>query len=170
MTKEQFAQIVLDSTDSLYRISKGMLQNDSDCEEAVWEAVSIGFSRLSTLQHDEYARTWLTRILINECYRVLRERKHRADMPLESTVYEKENIGWQPESQESGGAGISGKYADLYEALALLEEKYRVPIVLFYLEGYSVREIAGILKSTEGTVKSWLFRGRNYLKKILEEG
>lgn len=172
MTNEQFAQIVLDSTDSLYRISKGMLQNDSDCEEAVWEAVGIGFSRLSTLRHDEFAKTWLTRILINECYRVLRERKRRADMPVESAAGGGENSGWLRGAQgaEAGAAGIGGKYADLYEALALLEDKYRVPIVLFYLEGYSVREIAGILQSTDGTVRSWLFRGRNYLRKILEEG
>lgn len=172
MTKEQFAELVLDSTDSLYRISKGMLQNESDCEDAVWEAIGIGFARLSTLRHEEYVKTWLTRILINECYRVLRERRHRAESTLEAAACTVEYEEWYQKSQNAGAGKMadSGNYEDLYEALALLEDKYRVPVVLFYLEGYSVREIAEILQSTEGTVKSWLFRGRRYLRKILEEG
>lgn len=159
MTKQQFAKLVLDSTDSLYRISKGILQSDADCEDAVWEAIGIGFAKLDTLRQDEYAKTWLTRILIHECYRVLRQQKFRADMPDAA------------ETQNTGQEAYPGRrYSDLYEALGELEERYRGPIVLFYLEGYSIREIADILQSTEGTVKSWLSRGRNRLKKILEEG
>lgn len=152
MTKQQFARLVLDSTDSLYRVSKGILRSDAECEDAVWEAIGIGFAKLDTLKQDEYAKTWLTRILIHECYRVLRQNKLRADMPDEIKSYS------------------DRKYSDLYQALELLEERYRGPIVLFYLEGYSVREIADILQSTEGTVKSWLSRGRSRLKRILEEG
>ncbi|MDO4324105.1 MAG: sigma-70 family RNA polymerase sigma factor [Lachnospiraceae bacterium] len=154
MTKQQFAQLVLDSTDSLYRVSRGILRNDAECEDAVWEAIGIGFARLDTLRQDEYARTWLTRILIHECYRVLRQQKLRADMP---------------EGLEQHPAGEKQNYSDLYDALKKLSERYRAPIVLFYLEGYSVREIADILECTEGTVKSWLSRGRSKLKKILEE-
>lgn len=156
MTKQQFAQLVLDSTDSLYRVSRGILRNDAECEDAVWEAIGIGFAQLDTLRQDEYAKTWLTRILINECYRVLRQRKLRADMPegLER------NMAVQPKTEN---------YSELYDALKKLGERYRVPVVLFYLEGYSVREIADILACSEGTVKSWLSRGRSRLKKILEE-
>lgn len=43
MTKEEFAQVVLDSTDSLYRISKSILKHDADCEDAVQEAITIAF-------------------------------------------------------------------------------------------------------------------------------
>ena len=87
MTKEEFARLVLDSTDSLYRVSKGILRNDSDCEDAVWEAIGIGFARLDTLQHDRYAKTWLIRILIHECCRLLRERKYRANVGTEDLEY-----------------------------------------------------------------------------------
>lgn len=174
MTKDQFARLVLDSTDSLYRVSKGILKNDSDCEDAVWEAIGIGFAKLDTLRDDRFAKTWLTRILIHQCYKVLRERAYRADLSQE------ELEGWAAQAQNgrpvfpgrSGAAGTqeqSRECCELYEALTGLDEKYRVPIVLFYLEGYSVREIADILQSTEGTVKSWLHRGRGYLKEMLKE-
>lgn len=79
MTKDEFAEMVLESTDSLYRVSKGILKNDSDCEDAVWEAVSIGFAKLSALRQEQYAKTWLIRILIHECYRILREKQQFAD-------------------------------------------------------------------------------------------
>lgn len=153
MTKDEFAQLVLDSTDSLYRVSKGILRNDEDCEDAVWEAVSIGFAKLHTLRQDEFAKTWLIRILIHECYAVLRKQKKLVAFAE----------GYEARS------GSEREYSDLYEALMELDEKYRIPVVLFYLEGYSVREIAEILQSTEGTVKSWLSRGRKSLKERLEE-
>lgn len=152
MTKEEFAQLVLDSTDSLYRVSKGILRNDADCEDAVWEAVSIGFEKLHTLRQPEYAKTWLIRILINECYAVLRRRRISENL--------RENYEWRAEQKE---------YPALYEALQELDEKYRIPVILFHLEGYTVSEIAEILQSTEGTVKSWLSRGRKKLRILLEE-
>ncbi len=154
MTKDEFAEMVLESTDSLYRISKGILKNDSDCEDAVWEAVSIGFAKLPALRQEQYAKTWLIRILIHECYRILREKKRSADADI---------------NRMEDGASFGGQadYSALYESLLRMEEKYRLPLVLFYLEGYSVKEIADILKAPEGTVKSRLSRGRNYLREIM---
>ena len=57
----------------------------------------------------------------------------------------------------------------LFEAVMRLPDKYRTAIHLFYYEDYAVREIAGILKTREGTVKSWLSRGRELLKTMLQE-
>lgn len=57
----------------------------------------------------------------------------------------------------------------LKAALLRLEERYRVPILLHYLEGYSVMEVVKILCVPQGTVKTWLSRGRKELKTILNE-
>ncbi len=73
MNKETFAKLVIDSTDSLYRVSKSILRNDSDCEDAVSEAITIAFKKLDSLKKDEYAKTWLIRILIHECYHIRRQ-------------------------------------------------------------------------------------------------
>ena len=50
-----------------------------------------------------------------------------------------------------------------------LEEIYRMPILLFYVEGFSIREISRILQIPEGTVKSRLFAGRGKLREVLSE-
>ena len=55
------------------------------------------------------------------------------------------------------------------EAILQLEDLYRLPITLFYIEGFTIREIADILKVPEGTVKSRLHTGRTKLKGFLSE-
>lgn len=152
MDKEAFANIVLSSTDSLYRVSKSILKNDADCEDAVQEAIATGFSKLNTLQQDAYAKTWLTRILIHECYNLLKKREKNAAMLTE------------PEDEEY----IQSDYSDLYDALSTLKKEYRLTIVLHYLEGYSIEEISEIMRTPSGTVKSRLSRGRRDLRCIME--
>ena len=66
-------RVVLDSTDRLYRISKSILKHDADCEDAVQEAITIAFEKLHTLRKDCYAKTWLVRIVMNECYKIARD-------------------------------------------------------------------------------------------------
>ena len=153
MDKEAFAQVVLSATDSLYRVSKTILKNDADCEDAVQEAIAIGFAKLNTLRQERYAKTWLTRILIHECYSLLKKRGKTTPLPAE------------PEEGEYACAD----YSDLYEALGALKREYRLAIVLHYLEGYSLQEIAQIMRVSVGTVKSRLSRGRKSLRHIMEE-
>lgn len=60
-------------------------------------------------------------------------------------------------------------HLDLFQAVMNLDKKYRVPILLFYYEGYSIAEIASILGIPEKTVSTRLFRARIKLKNYLEE-
>ena len=152
MDKEAFANIVLSSTDSLYRVSKSILKNDADCEDAVQEAIATGFSKLNTLQQEAYAKTWLTRILIHECYSLLKKREKSAVL-----LAVPEDEGY-----------IQSDYSDLYDALGTLKKEYRLTIVLHYLEGYSIEEISEIMRTPSGTVKSRLSRGRRDLRCIME--
>lgn len=153
MNKKELAEIVIQSTDSLYHISKSILKNDADCEDAVQEAIAIAFAKLHTLKKEQYAKTWLTRIVINECYHILRKRERFAPY---SDCREESEYGMED-------------YSELYQALFMLKKEYRLTIVLHYLEGYSVKEIAHIMNTGTGTVKSRLSRGRDKLKSILEE-
>ena len=75
MDKEKFGKLVLDNERQLYRIAKSILKNDSDCADAAQEAVTRAFEKLHTLRNDQYAKTWLIRILIHECFRLAKNRE-----------------------------------------------------------------------------------------------
>lgn len=153
MDKETFTAKVLASEQMLYRISKSILFYDSDCEDAVQEAIFKAWSKISGLREEKYFTTWLVRILINECYRINNGKSRE-------TGFE-EYMG----SREAEETGVP----ELYEAMMKLPEKIRVTVELYYIEGYSVEETGRILEIPGGTVKSRLSEGRKKLKTFLEE-
>lgn len=158
MEKEKFAEIVWEARGTMYRVAKSILSGDADCEDAVSQAIVIAFSRLSALKKEEYAKTWLIRIEINECCRMYKSRKQE-----ESLEHWQETRGHEFGAEEP----LPEDYSDLYAALRELPADYRVALVLYYLDGFSIREIAEIQRATQGTVKSRLSRGRQKLKKLL---
>ena len=73
MTKEELGTLILNSERQLYSTAKTILIKDQDCADAIQETIVKAFSKIGTLKNDKYAKTWLTRILINECYTLLRK-------------------------------------------------------------------------------------------------
>ena len=59
----------------MYHIAKSLLYNDADCADAIQEAIVKAFVKLHTLKDDSYAKTWLIRIVMNECYAIMRKEK-----------------------------------------------------------------------------------------------
>ena len=76
MTKDVFIKEVRDAEAMLYHISKSILKNDSDCGDAVQETILKAYEKLPTLKKEKYFRTWITKILINECNGIFRKRKN----------------------------------------------------------------------------------------------
>lgn len=155
MDKEDFSEQVLALEDVLFHISYGILNNVQNCEDVVQEAVLKAYVNKDKLKQPQYFKTWMVRILMNECYSFLRKR--RRECPLEEAVTE----------DKSADAFIREEYLDLYESMRQLEERDRICVQLFYMEGYSVKEIAQIFRIPQGTVKSRLNRARTQLKKSL---
>lgn len=151
MDKQEFTRRVLLKQDALYRISGGLLREPQDRMDAVQEAVLKAWAGLGRLRCEEFFETWLTRILINECRNIQRRRARVA--PPEAA---KEPVA--PQSDDA-----------LRDALRLLDEKYRLPLLLYYMEGYHLHEIAVILKIPKGTVATRLKRARAMLRELLEE-
>lgn len=160
MDKEQFTVKVLAAEQSLYRIAKSILRDDDDCEDAMQNAILSAYSGLAALRNEEYFQTWLTRILINECYTLLRRKKPHVSY---------EEYRKTEECLAGGGAGqTSDEFSEVFLEIQNLEEKYRLPFVLHYVEGYSVKEIAEMLKCSQGSIKTRLYRGRNRLRERLK--
>lgn len=154
MTRDVFIREIRQSESMLYHVAKSILKNDSDCADAVQETLLKAYEKLHTLKQDQFFRTWITRILINECNGVLRKRKCVIS-------YE--------EYMENAGVSEPKKYTHLYMAILNLPEELRILVTLYYIEGFSQKEIAEILHMQEGTIKSRLSRARALLKEQLTE-
>ena len=153
MDKREFSRRVLAMENRLYRVSCGLLRNPQDRLDAAQEAVIRALERIGSLRKPQYFETWLTRILINICCDMLRA--GRNIVPLEA-------IAERPAPEETG--------AELREAIEKLDAKLRIVVVLHYMEGYKVREIAEILELPAGTVKTRIMRAKQKLREHLEEG
>lgn len=150
MTNEEFVQLVSNSETSLYRVAKSILRNDEDCADAVQSAILKAFDKLNTLRHEKYFKTWLTRILINECYHMLNDRREQV-----------------PYEEYMEGAQSDVEYSEVFQTLMELEDMYRVPFSLHYIEGYSVKEISQMLDIGVSNVKIRLSRARGKLQNML---
>lgn len=153
MDKQFFTEEVKAAERSLYRIARSYLSSDHDAADAVQEALLRAWSKRNTLNEPRFFRTWLTRIVINACKD---ERKRLKRVTPVETVPE-------PEQERQ-----AVPHDELMEALRALDVKYRVPLVLFYLDGYSVQEIAGMLTLPQGTVKNRLYRAKDKLREQLQ--
>ena len=152
MTREDFADRVTAAQGRLYRIARGYLRQEADCLDAVSEAIARAWQKLAMLREERYFDTWLTRILIRECINI--QRRQKRVMLMEKL----------PE------ADAAGENDALCPALDELPQKLRTVVVLHYMEGYAVDEIARILRTPRGTVCSRLKTARERLRALLEEG
>ena len=158
MNKEEFSEKVLELEAMLFHVSYGILRNAQDCEDVVQEAVLKAYTNRDKLKKPDFFKTWLVRILMNECYSFLRKRAR--ELPINEAI---------TEDREAVEDFIREEYLDLYESMKRLEEKDRICVQLFYMEGYSVKEIAKVFRIPEGTVKSRLNRSRARLRESLGE-
>lgn len=160
MNKEEFAEKVLDLEGSMYRVAKTMLRNEEDCADAMQSAILKAYEKLDTLRNIDYFKTWLIRILINECYQLIRKNKKYVGM--------EEYLNGQVEGVQNQQADEKLEISAIMQEVMRLDEKYRVPFVLHEVEGYSLKEISRILRLTEANAKSRIFRARKILRTRLE--
>lgn len=141
--------------DMLYRLAFSHLQSREDAEDVVHEVFVKYLGTAKHFRDAEHLRAWLIRVTVNGCYDSLRKRKYRQHVPLD----EIEEVVAQEEEP----------LFDVGQALGQLPPNYKTVILLHYFEGYSVEEIAHILKLSKSAVKMRLFRGRELLKEHMEK-
>lgn len=151
MEAQRFTDAARQYKNLMFHLSYTMLRSQADCADAVQEALLRAWNARGSLRGEENPKAWLLRILVNVCNDMLRKRKRRP-VPLEEDV---------PAPQVDN--------LPLYDALDRLEVRLRLPIVLFYLDGLRVDEIAKVLGIPSGTVKGRMMRGRKQLARMLGE-
>ena len=152
MTHQEFEAQVLAQMQPMYRLASSMLKNEVDREDAVQSCILKAWEKLHTLRDESKFRPWLMQILVNCCRTILRKRKNEVlvdEPPFDPPA--------PPPNSE------------LRFALDELPEKDRLAIVLHYLEGMELADVAIALKASVPAVKSRLARARASLKKMLKE-
>lgn len=138
----RFCEAVRELTPTAYAVAWLLLRSSADCEDAMSAAVLRAYEKRAGLKNGASFRAWFLRILKNEAYNILRHRSRH--VPLDA-------VAEQPAAQAPDPA--------LAEALLKLPEQQRLAVVL-QARGYSLAEIARILRIPEGTVKSRLSRAK----------
>ena len=141
-------------SEDMYRTAIAILINDEDAADAIQDTILACWEKIDTLREERYFKTWMTRILINKCYDIKRQRMDKISI----------------EECEELIASDHDPNRELKEILEQLQERYRLPLMLFYGEGYKIAEIAQLLKIPQSTVQTRLARGREKLAACFKEG
>ncbi|MCD7846286.1 MAG: RNA polymerase sigma factor [Oscillospiraceae bacterium] len=131
----------------LFRICLSMLGNDSDAEDAVQETAVKYMLKAPAFQSPAHEKAWLIRVAVNQCRDMGRFRARHPQTAMEQA------LGYV--SPESSG---------VMEALMELPEKYKIVLLLYYVEEYPVKDIAGMIGRTPSAVKMRLQKGRRLLE------
>lgn len=155
MDRADYERIVRKHMDTIYRMAVSYTQNPADADDIVQQTFVKLLSRREAFTDEEHEKRWLIRVCVNECNSFFssfwRKRVDSID------AIEKEPEFTLQENR------------DLYEAIKKLPPKCSIVIYLFYYEGYSTKEIAGMLCIREATVRTRLVRARKLLRDELLE-
>ena len=154
--KALIEQIILENYNQYYRLAYNYVHNEADAFDIVQTGTYKALQSSHTLNKPEYAETWIYRIMLNECFRHLKQPK----------FFSYESM------QEDGELDLrytEDNYAniDLQRALDSLSDKDKAIVILKYFEDKTLEEIANILNENISTIKSRLYRSMKKLRNAL---
>lgn len=151
MDEQRFTDAVRQYQRLLFHIAYAMLHDQQDCADAVQQALLNAWRTRDKLRNELAIKAWLSRILVNECNTLLRKRRRAQFTELS------DDLPAPPQADN----------LPLHDALEALPPQMRIPLVLSYLEGFTITEIAQTLHIPTGTVKSRMSQGRRRLLEML---
>ena len=143
----------------MYRLAYTRLHNKMDAEDAVQSAFLQALRFCGSLKKDESFLPWLIRIVLNECNNIRRVRLRRPE-----EVADGEKLNRVPTQDLEERAVLR---MDLSYAFGSLEEKYRTPVAMLFLHGFSSEEIARRLNVTRSSVSGMVRRGKEKLREAM---
>lgn len=155
MDEREYENRITQCVPTLYRVARSILFNEQDCADAVQEAVFQGWVKRRQLRDPASFQAWMTRITVNEC-RNLQRRALKQKKAVEASI---EDLRQPPAHRN---------VTELEAALSQLPEKYRLPIVLYYMEDYPTKAIAGLLEIPEGRLRERMRTARKLLGRMLK--
>lgn len=151
-------KVILEKYNKYYRIAYSYVRNEADAFDIVQNGVYKAMKGSSALKKPEYASTWVYRIMLNECFRYMKQPQNV------SYEYMQDAMGVEPSYTEDSSESL-----DIRRALDSLSEQDRAVIILRFFEDMRLEEIADILEENLSTVKSRLYRSIKKLRSVLGE-
>lgn len=160
-SEEEFLDFMKQIKGDLYRIAKARLLQDEDIYDAIQETTIISYQYIKKKKNIDNLKTWIIRVLINECNHIYRRQKKQADLFEKEALYKSESCTLIDD--------VDSKIS-FDKILASLKYKERIIINLYYGSKFTTKEISDILKINENTVKTRISRAKKQIQKELEGG
>lgn len=150
-----FEDAVKTFSDTVYRVALNILKNPEDSKDCMQNVFLRYFKHQHTFKSEEHIKAWLIRVTVNESKRILKLISKNKSVPLEEIA----NVLFYENSEDKS----------IFTEIMSLDEKYRTAILLYYYEGYDIKEVAKILRRNPATVRTQLSRARELLKTKIKE-
>ena len=158
--EKEFTTLAETYMDMIYRIALHVVQRPEDAEDVTQNVLLRLYRSGPEFDSTDHARHWLVRVTGNEAKRLVTLPHRKRETGMEDMA---------AEIAAESFPGADSLHRELFQAVMDLPVKYRLPMYLYYYEGYAVREIAEITGSRLSTVQTRLARGREKLKHVLGE-
>jgi RNA polymerase sigma-70 factor (ECF subfamily) len=167
-----FERDAMQYASQLYSAALRMTRNPTDAEDVLQETFLKAYRSYGTFQEGTNLKAWLYRILTNTYinrYRKQQRRPAEVELGELQDLYLFRRLGEQSGAEQSTEDSVMERMVDPFikQALESLPERFRMPVLLADVDGFSYKEIAEILDVPIGTVMSRLHRGRKALQKKL---
>lgn len=150
--KIAFSTLIKYYEPDLYRVAIAITKNEDDALDCIQETILQVYTSIKNLKNDQYFKTWLIKILINKCNKLIQ--KNRKILEFKKSDLQN--------TQETNEINI-----EIKESIDTLDEELKILVILYYYQDMSIKDISDSLEIPEGTVKSRLSRARSKLKEIL---
>ncbi|WP_068618724.1 MULTISPECIES: sigma-70 family RNA polymerase sigma factor [Paenibacillus] len=152
-SQASFINLIKQYEVQMYNVARSIVKKDEDCADAMQETVLKAYRSLINLENPAFFKTWLFRILINECNLILRGRSKVLSLHKEEGSYH--------------NTSVNAERMDLRDAVYRLEEVSRTIVILHYFRDLPLRQVAELMDMTEAAVKTRLHRARHTLAEWL---
>lgn len=149
------AQVIDLYSNMVHGIAMSYLGNSADADDAFSEVFLAYFKRNRTYNDETHRKAWLINTTKNCCKKILYSTWRKKTLPIE-TIENLEAPFALPEENL------------VFKALLKLDEKYRIPLYLFYFEQFSTEQIGAYTGRRAGTVRMQLTRGRELMREMLK--
>jgi len=170
--RNAFEELVELYKDKIFHLAYRMLSNKQEAEDAVQETFLRVYTNLHRYDENQKFSTWIFRIGTNLCIDKLRRRKNTYSLDAELPDGEGNDFyAMLPSDEDTPEKQIivSETQELIRKAIGSLPEKYKSVVILRYLHDMSLQEIGDVLDMPVTTVKTRVHRGREYLRKLLEQ-